>query len=106
MRSPVFDLALTMPGFRKRMISRVARDCWLYPNAVQGCIVKFSADGEILDVLWERPGGNYPQNTSMREHKGKLYLGGVYNDRIGVIDLPGADPNWTGWNAYWGKQQC
>ena len=32
--------------------------------------------------------------TSMREHKGYLYLGGVSNNRIGRYKLPGADPNW------------
>jgi ribose transport system permease protein len=39
----------------------------------------------------------------MREHKGKLYLGGLENNRIGCIDLPGADPEWTGCDSYWGQ---
>ena len=33
--------------------------------------------------------------TSMREHKGYLYLGGILNNRIGRYKLAGADPNWT-----------
>ena len=39
---------------------------------------------------------NHPMITSMREHKGYLYLGGIYNNRIGRYKIPGADPNWTG----------
>ena len=40
--------------------------------------------------------------TSMREHKGYLYLGGVSNNRIGRYKIEGADPNWTGPASYWG----
>src|SRR5438045_704436 len=32
MRSPVLDLALRMPSFRKRIAKRVAKDEWLFPN--------------------------------------------------------------------------
>jgi ribose transport system permease protein len=39
----------------------------------------------------------------MREHKGYLYICGLENNRIGRLRLPEADPNWTGWNSYWGK---
>jgi ribose transport system permease protein len=42
--------------------------------------------------------------TSMREHKGYLYLGGVSNNRIGRYKLPDADPNWTAQDFYWGRQ--
>src|SRR5690606_33037189 len=31
-RTPALDLALKMPGFRRRMARRVAPDEWLYPN--------------------------------------------------------------------------
>ena len=30
--------------------------------------------------------------TSMREHKGYLYIGGILNNRIGRYRMPGADP--------------
>ncbi len=43
--------------------------------------------------------------TSMREHKGYLYLGGVFNDRIGRYKSPDADPNWTAQGDYWGGTQ-
>jgi ribose transport system permease protein len=42
--------------------------------------------------------------TSMREHRGYLYLGGVSNNRIGRYKLPGADPNWNAQDFYWGTK--
>jgi ribose transport system permease protein len=103
MRSPVFDLALTMPQFRRRMVYKVARDEWLYPNMNTGCVIKFDASGKILDVLWDLGGEAHPMITSIREHRGYLYLGGIYNNRVGKYKIPGADPNWTSLQSYWGK---
>lgn len=105
MRTPALDLALSMPGFRRRMAKRVAPDLWLYPNINTGCVVKFSAQGDILDVLWDLGGQNHPMITSMREHRGYLYLGGVSNNRIGRYKLPDADPNWSAQDFYWGARQ-
>jgi ribose transport system permease protein len=42
--------------------------------------------------------------TSMREHKGWLYVGGILNNRIGRYRIPGADQSWTGPDSYWGKR--
>jgi ribose transport system permease protein len=104
MRSPAVDLAFQMPGFRRRMSRRVAQDEWLYPNLNTGCVVKFNDQGEILDALWDLKGINHPMITSMREHKGSLYLGGIANNRIGRYRLPGADPDWSGFEDYWGRK--
>ena len=104
MRSPAVDLAFQLPGFRRRMSRRVAQDEWLYPNLNTGCVVKFNDKGEILDALWDLKGINHPMITSMREHKGSLYLGGIANNRIGRYRLPGADPNWHGFHDYWGTK--
>jgi ribose transport system permease protein len=103
MRTPALDLALTMPGFRRRMARRVAPDLWLYPNINTGCVVKFDETGRILESLWDLGGENHPMITSMREHRGYLYLGGVSNNRIGRYKIPAADPNWCAQDAYWGK---
>ena len=100
-RTPSLDLALKMPGFRRRMARRVAPDEWLYPNINTGCVVRFNEEGEILEVLWDRGGENHPMITSMREHKGHLYIGGILNNRIGKLKLEGADENWTGTSSYW-----
>ncbi|MGH6754894.1 MAG: SMP-30/gluconolactonase/LRE family protein, partial [Bradyrhizobium sp.] len=102
MRSPALDLAMRMPSLRKRMAKRVARDQWLFPNINTGCVLKFRPTGEIMESYWDLGGKNHPMVTSMREHRGYLYLGGLYNDRIGRLRLPGADPKWTSQVAYWG----
>jgi len=104
MRSPALDLALRMPSFRRRMALEVAPDEWLYPNINTGCVVKFSADGKVVETLWDRRGENHPMITSMREHRGQLYLGGILNNRIGRYTLPAADRDWTGTSSYWGDR--
>jgi ribose transport system permease protein len=104
MRSPAHDLALRMPGFRKRMSRDIAPDEWMAPNINTGCVVKFNLAGEVLDSLWELRGENHPMITSMREHRGYLYLGGISNNRIGKYRIPGADPCWTGQDSYWGPR--
>jgi ribose transport system permease protein len=103
MRSPALDLALRMPDFRRRMALEVAPDEWLYPNINAGCIVKFAADGKVIETLWDRHAENHPMITSMREHKGALYLGGILNNRIGKHMLAMADPTWTARASYWGR---
>lgn len=103
MRTPSMDLALRMPGFRKRMARRVSADELIFPNINTGCVVKFNDRGEVLDCLWDRHGENHPMITSMREHKGHLYLGGLYNNRIGKYRIPGADPEWTPHQSYYGS---
>ena len=102
MRSPAFDLALRMPEFRRRMVYRVAPDEWLFPNMNTGCVIKFDLQGNIIDVLWDLDGNIHPMITSMREHKGTLYLSGVFNNRIGTYKFPNADPNWCALDTYWG----
>lgn len=103
MRSPALDLAWKMPGFRKRMGKRVPIDEWLFPNINTGCVIKFNERGEILDALWDLRGENHPMITSMREHRGYLYLGGIANNRIGRYKLEGADPNFVQYDRRWGK---
>ena len=101
MRSPAYDLAMRMPGFRKRMASRLPVDEWLFPNINTGCVLKFSEAGEVIETLWDLGGENHPMITSMREHKGHLYLGGISNNRIGRYTLPGADPGFNQYERRW-----
>jgi ribose transport system permease protein len=103
MRSPALDLAWKMPGFRLRMAKRVPVDEWLFPNINTGCVVKFNEKGEILESYWDLKGLNHPMITSMREHRGYLYLGGIANNRIGRYKLEGADPNFVQYDRRWGK---
>jgi ribose transport system permease protein len=104
MRTPSFDLALRNPGFRKRMTRRLPQDEWLFPNINTGGVVKFNERGEILDTLGDLSGTSHPMVTSMREHKGSLFVGGILNNRIGRYRLPDADPGWSGPVSYWGPR--
>lgn len=102
MRTPSMDLALKMPGFRRRMARRISPQELIFPNINTGCVIKFDEHGAVRDTLWDLGGENHPMITSMREHKGYLYLGGLLNNRIGKYRLDGADPEWTGMASYWG----
>ena len=104
MRTPALDLALSMPSFRKRMARRIAADQWLYPNLNIGCVARFDDQGEVHESLWDRKAANHPMITSMREHKGWLYLGGITNNRIGRVKLPDRDESWSSMTSYWGKK--
>ena len=104
MRSPALDLAWRMPGFRKRMAKRVPIDEWLFPNINTGCVLRFNEQGEILETYWDMAGVNHPMITSMREHKGYLYLGGIMNNRIGRYKLANADPGFVQYDERWGKR--
>lgn len=102
MRTPSFDLSLRHPAMRKRMTRRLPQDEWLFPNINTGGVVKFDESGKIVQTLGDLSGVSHPMVTSMREHKGALFVGGILNNRVGRHPLPGADPNWTGPNSYWG----
>lgn len=102
MRTPALDLALEMPGFRRRMARRCSEDVWLMPNLNTGCVLKFDETGEVSESLWDLGGKNHPMITSMREHKGVLYLCGIFNNRMGTYRLPDADPTFCGVDSYWG----
>ncbi|MWB78311.1 ABC transporter permease [Pseudooceanicola sp. 216_PA32_1] len=103
MRNPVIDLAMTHPGLRRRMTRRVPPTNWLFGNLNIGGVLKLDGTGRVRDAYWDRPDGPLYMITSMREHQGALYLGGVTNDKIGRLDLPGADPAWTGPGSYAGQ---
>ena len=101
-RTPVYDLSMEYPDFRQRMVKRLPNDEWLYPNINNGCVVKLDENGKVREVLGDIGGISHPSVTSMREHKGYLYIGGLANNRIGRVKLPDADPDWTGPDSYWG----
>ncbi|MBK8160943.1 MAG: SMP-30/gluconolactonase/LRE family protein [Rhodospirillaceae bacterium] len=104
-RNPVFDQAMKYPDLRRRMTRRVPPTNWLFGNLNIGGVLKIDASGRIVDALWDAPDGPLYMITSMREHEGALYLGGVTNDKIGRLPLDGADRNWTGPASYWGRSE-
>ncbi|MCG6203419.1 SMP-30/gluconolactonase/LRE family protein [Rhodopseudomonas sp. HC1] len=101
LRSPVYDLAMADPAFRTRMVKQIPPDEWMCPGINNGCVIKFDDTGRVLESLWDPGGRSHPTITSMREHKGYLYIGGLENNRIGRVKLPNGDVNWTGWKSYW-----
>jgi ribose transport system permease protein len=103
MRSPVFDLTQRRPAFRRKMARLLSGDEWIFPNVNTGCVLRFDLEGRVLESLWDLGGQSHPQITSMREHKGYLYLGGISNNRIGRYRLQGMNRNWTSQESYWGK---
>jgi ribose transport system permease protein len=84
------------------MVKQVPTDEWLAPALNHGCVLKFNEKGEALESWWDPTGISHSTLTSMREHKGYLYLGGLENNRIGRVKLGGVDESWTGYDAYWG----
>ena len=105
MRTPTFDLSLRHPAMRKRMARRLPQDEWLFPNINTGGVVKFDEAGQITQTMGDLTGASHAMVTSMREHKGQLFIGGIFNNRIGRFAIAGADPDWTGMRAYWGGKR-
>jgi ribose transport system permease protein len=103
MRNPVIDLAMKHPDLRRRMTKQVPPTNWLFGNLNIGGVLKINGGGQIVDALWDQADGPLYMITSMREHQGSLYLGGVTNNRIGRLTLEGAASDWTGPDSYWGK---
>jgi ribose transport system permease protein len=105
MRNPLFDRVLKHPGLRRRMTRRVPPTNWLFGNLNIGGVLKIDGLGKIVDALWDAPDGPLYMITSMREHEGSLFLGGVTNDKIGRLALEGANARWTGPASYWGRDR-
>ena len=105
LRSPAYDLAMANPGFRIRMVKQMPPDEWLCPGINFGSIIKFNDEGQVLESLWDPGGQSHPTITSVREHKGYLYIAGLENNRIGRIPLPDADPLWQGFDSYWSGEK-
>ena len=107
MRTSVSDIAMRLPSFRKRMTRRLPVDNWLLPNFNAGCIVKLSKDGQPVETLWDLGGTKqaYSTITSAVEDRGHVYVGGIFNVRVGRVDLPSADSSWTAHSERFGGKE-
>ncbi|MFT3851314.1 MAG: SMP-30/gluconolactonase/LRE family protein [Ilumatobacteraceae bacterium] len=87
MRTPAYDLSLRSPKFRRRMVRELPADEWLTPNQNTSCVVNVDEMGRVLDALWDQTFRDHAVITSMREHDGHLYLGGLTNNRVGRVPI-------------------
>ena len=92
-----FDLALRMPDFRRRMARAFAqRRMALSRTSTPAASIKFNEKGEILEALWDLGGNNHPMITSMREHRGYLYIGGISQQPDRPYKCPAPTQIWIG----------
>ena len=91
MRSPAFDIALKHADFRRRMVRRVPQEEWLMMGLNTSCVFKINEEGEVLASYWDNTQEDHSVITSMHESDGKLFLGGLTNNRVGVVDIASLD---------------
>ncbi len=72
--------------FMKKVLARLPKFTWPKP-APYGFVIEIDEGGNILRSLQD-PGGEHMHTiTSVKEIDGKLYMGSLYNDRIGVLEF-------------------
>ncbi len=72
--------------FLKSMTSKLPKFLWPKPEPY-GYVLKINEKGTPI-ASWQDPSGiKLKEITSAIEKKGKIYIGSLYNDRIGVLDL-------------------
>lgn len=75
--------------FLKSMTSKLPKFLWPKPEPY-GYVLKLSENG-VPVASWQDPGGNkLKEITSAIEKNGFIYMGSLYNDRIGIVDLNSA----------------
>lgn len=84
-RNPQMDAMHPRP-LVKKIVSRLPRTFWPQP-APYGFVAELDEQGRILRTLQDPGGEHLSTVTSVKEIGGKLYLGSLYNDRIGVLAL-------------------
>lgn len=84
-RNPDMD-ALHRRPFMKKILSRLPASFWPEP-VPYGFVIELDEAGNVLRTLQD-PGGEHLHTiTSVKEIDGTLYMGSLYNDRIGVLPL-------------------
>ena len=104
MRSPSLDLAWRMPALphpHGQAACRSTNGC--SPTSTPDASSNSTNRARSSTSLWDLHGLNHPMITSMREHRGYLYLGGIANNRIGRYKLEGADPKFAQYEKRWGR---
>lgn len=88
-RNPQMDEMHPKP-FVKKIVSRLPKPFWPKP-APYGFVAELDEQGNIVRTLQDPGGEHLSTVTSAKEVGGRLYLGSLYNDRIGVLELGGRD---------------
>lgn len=85
-RTDVLDALVPRPFLRK-VVWRAMQLAGANPAEMHSFAIKLSPDGDVLTSL-EDDSGHIFMMTSIIEYAGKLFLGSLINDAIGVIDAP------------------
>jgi sugar lactone lactonase YvrE len=84
-RNPQMDGMHARPHVKK-VVSRLPRAMWPQP-APHGFVAELNEYGAVIRTLQDPGGVHLRAVTSAKEIGGTLYLGSLYNDRIGVLPL-------------------
>jgi ribose transport system permease protein len=93
LRTPFLDIFLRHPEYRRAMTKQLPLDEWVLPQQNLSCVAKFTEAGDIIKIMWDSTASKHPLVTSMSEHRGWLYIGGLQNNRVGRVRL---DPSEIG----------
>ncbi|MDP2228727.1 MAG: SMP-30/gluconolactonase/LRE family protein [Moraxellaceae bacterium] len=85
-RKAIADVSAKYPWMRKVMV-KLPRALWPKPDRY-GLAVAMNENGKLLHSLHDTTGDHLRMVTSVLPHGGKLYVGSLENDRIGVLSAP------------------
>lgn len=74
--------------FLKAQMSKLPKEFWPKPKPYD-FVMALDENAKITQSLHDPTGNHLKEISSVREHKGYLYLGSLHNDRIGKFKLPG-----------------
>ena len=99
MRTPALDLAWRCPASAGAWPSACRTTNGCSPTSTPAACSSSTRRARSSRRCGTSTARNHPMITSMREHKGYLYLGGIYNNRIGRYKIPGADPDFVQYDS-------
>lgn len=72
--------------FMKKLVSKLPRMLWQKPEPY-GLVIALDEKGNIVRSLHDPTGNCLKAITSVKEHKGYLYMGSLYGNKIGKYKL-------------------
>jgi uncharacterized membrane protein len=86
--SPLFDVLMGIP-FLRYIVSYIKLS--LIPTKHIGAILKLNKDGVIMKSLVDADATATSSLTCVVEHNSGLFLGSLYNNFVGYLDLTAVD---------------